>query len=114
MAKQTDAVSSVIERMREKNISQLPVADSAGWVKGIATEGTILNALYEGRIKPSDPIETLVDSSIEFVTVDDPIEKVSRLVTSGKTPLVTDPQKQSEFVGIITKIDLLSFFGSRT
>lgn len=114
MAKQTDAVSLVIERMRDGNISQLPVSDEAGWIKGIATEGAILSALYEGRTKPTDSIEPLVDSSIEFVTPEDPVEKVSRLVTSGKTPLVTDPQKQGELLCIITKIDLLTYLGSRT
>jgi len=114
MAKQTDKVASVIERMREKGISQLPVADEGGWIKGIATEGSILSALYEGRIKPSDPIEQLVDASIEFVTPEDPIEKVSRLVTNGKTPLVTDPNKGGELISIVTKIDLLTYLGNRT
>ena len=114
MAKQTDKVSAVIERMREKNISQLPVSDDAGWIKGVATEGSILSALYEGRVKPTDTIEQLVDSSIEFVTPEDPIEKVSRLVTQGKTPLVTDPNKQGDLLAIITKIDLLTYLGNRT
>lgn len=113
IAKQTDPVASVIERMRENGISQLPVSDDGGWIKGIATEGSILNALYEGRIKPTDAIEQMVDSSVEFVTPSDPVEKVSRLVTSGKTPLVTDPEKQGELIAIITKIDLLAFLGSR-
>ena len=114
MAKQTESVSTVIERMREKNISQLPVSDAAGWIKGVATEGMILNALYAGRIKPSEAIEQLVDSSIEFVTLNDPIEKVSRLVTQGKTPLVSDPDHAGVLLAIITKIDLLTYLGSRT
>ena len=92
MAKQMDKISAVIERMREKNISQLPVSDEAGWIKGIATEGAILSALYEGRVQPSDIIESLIDPSIEFVTLEDPVEKISRLVTMGKTPLVSNPE----------------------
>jgi len=114
MAKQTDKVSAVIEKMREKGVSQLPISDDAGWIKGVATEGAILSALYEGRIKPSDTIEPLVDASVEFVTPDDPIEKVSRLVTAGKTPLVNDPKKHGELLSIITKIDLLTYLGNRT
>lgn len=114
MAKQTDKISTVIERMREKNISQLPVVDSAGWIKGVTTEGAILASLYEGRAQPSDSIEQLVDPSIEFVTPDDPIEKVTRLVTAGKTPLVNDPHKQGELLTIITKIDLLTYLGARS
>ena len=84
MAKQTDKVSALIELMREKDISQVPVTDDAGWVKGVVTEGALLSALYEGRAKASDPIASLVDPSVEFVTPSDPVEKVSRLVSAGK------------------------------
>jgi predicted transcriptional regulator len=114
MTQQSAKVSSVIELMQTKDISQIPVADEAGWIKGIITEGTILAALYEGRIKPQDKIENLVDSSVEFVTPTDPIEKVSKLVTMGKVPLVNDPAKQGKLLAIITKIDILTYLGNRT
>ena len=113
MTQENAKVSTVIEMMREKGISQVPVADAAGWIKGIATEGAILAALYEGRAKASDTIERLVDASVEFVTPDDPIEKVSRLVTKGKVPLVNDPALQGKLLAIITKIDLLSYLNNR-
>jgi cystathionine beta-synthase len=113
MAKQSDKLSAVIELMREKGISQIPVTDNAGWIKGVITEGMSLSALYEGRAKPNDTVESLVDPSVEFVTAEDPIEKVSRLVTAGKTPLVHDPAKHGEITAIITKIDLLTYLGHR-
>jgi cystathionine beta-synthase len=113
-AKQTDKVSSVIELMREKSISQLPVMDQANWIKGIVSEGSLLNAIYEGRAKPVDTIERLVDPSVEFVTPTDPIEKVTKIVAGGKIPLVTDPEKNNQLITIITKIDLLTYLGSRT
>lgn len=114
MAKQSEKVSAIIDLMREKGISQVPVADDAGWIKGLVNESSILSALYEGRVKPGDTIEKLVDASVEFVTPDDPVEKVSRLVTAGKTPLVNDPKKHGELLAIITKIDLLTYFGHRS
>ncbi len=114
MAKQTDKVSSVIELLSGKGISQVPVVDEKGWIKGIATEGTLLNSLYQGRAKPSDPVEGFVDASIEFVTPEDTIERVSKLVTSGKIPLVTDPKQDGKPIAILTKIDLLAYLGSRT
>jgi len=117
-AKQTDKVSMIIELMREKGISQVPVVDQAGWIKGVATEGALLTALYQGRAKPSDTLEKLIDASIEFVTLSEPVEKVSRLVTAGKTPLVHNPEAGSKdnpagLVGIVTKIDLLTFLSNR-
>ena len=114
MGKQTDKVSSIIDLMREKDISQVPVADDNGWVKGVVTESAILSALYEGRVKPTDTIERLVDASVEFVAPNDPIEKVSRLVTAGKIPLVNDPDQQGKLIAIVTKIDLLTYLGNRT
>lgn len=113
-AKQTDKVSSVIELMREKGISQVPVQDEAGWIKGLATESAILSALYQGRTTPTDTVELLIDPSVEFVTVDDRIERVSQLVTSGKTPLVTDPEREGQLLAIIAKIDLLAYLGKRS
>lgn len=113
-AKQTDKVSSVIELLREKSISQVPVTDDKGWIKGIATEGTLLNALYQGRAKPSDLVESFVDASIEFVTPDDTVERVSKLVAAGKIPLVTDPKSDGKPIALITKIDLLAYLGNRS
>lgn len=114
MAKPTDKVAAFIELMRDKGISQMPVADAAGWIKGIVTESAILNALYSGRVNPESPIEKIVDTSVEFVTPSDPVEKVTRLVTAGKTPLVNDPNKHGELLAIITKIDLLTYMGHRS
>jgi cystathionine beta-synthase len=114
MAKQTDKVSTLIELLRSKSISQVPVVDDAGWVKGVVTEGALLSALYEGRVKGGDTIVNLVDASVEFVTPADPVEKVSRLVSAGKTPLVNDPSQGGKFISILTKIDLLTYLGNRT
>jgi hypothetical protein len=35
-------------------------------------------------------------------------------VTAGKIPLVNDPSQQGKILGIITKIDLLTFMGNRS
>jgi cystathionine beta-synthase len=113
-ARPQDKISSVISQMHDNSISQVPVVDDAGWVKGIANEGTLLAALYEGKAKGSDTVDTLVDSAVEFVTPEDSIEKVTQMVTRGQIPLITDPAKAGQLLGILTKIDVLSFLGSRT
>ncbi|MEK6704873.1 MAG: pyridoxal-phosphate dependent enzyme [Bdellovibrionota bacterium] len=114
MVKQTDKISAVIELMRENNISQVPVSDDAGWIKGLITEGAILSALHEGRIKTSDNAEKVADPSLEFLTPDDPIEKISRIITGGKIALVNSPSENNKLIGIITKIDLLTYLGQKT
>ncbi len=107
-AQTSEKVSSIIEMMKDKGISQLPVTDDLGYVKGLVTEASILSALYEERCKPGDAIESLVDTSIEFVSQDDDIGKISSLVAAGKTPLVMDGDTGTP-VAVLTKIDLLSF-----
>lgn len=114
MAQPSDKVSNVIELMRDKGISQIPVADQNGWIKGVVVEGRLLSSLYEARIKPNDEIESIIDPSIEFVKLSDPIEKVSRLLTEGKIPLVTDPAQKDRIIAILTNIDLLSYLGARS
>ncbi len=106
-------VAETVELMREKGISQIPIQDQEGWFKGVVTEEVLLHSLYEGKIKPSDPIENLMIADIEFAKPSDPIEKISELLTNGKYPLVITPGKENEIIAIITKIDLLTYLGAR-
>jgi len=112
MAKQTDKVAAVVETMKTNGISQLPVTDDSGWIKGIISETIILKALFLGEVNKQSGIESLTNASIEFVSPFDPVEKLTKLVTAGKTPLVVDPAKHDELLAIITKIDLISYLGS--
>jgi cystathionine beta-synthase len=113
MAKQNEKVSAVIDMLRKNDISQIPVSDDKGWIKGVITETALLAALTQARVKSNDTIESLTDASIEFVTPDDPIDRVSKLVSAGKVPLVSNPKSSGELMTIITKIDLLTYLGSR-
>jgi cystathionine beta-synthase len=111
-ASTTEKVSNVIDMMKEKGISQLPASDEKGYIKGLVTESSILSALYEGVIQSGDEISSLMDTSVEFVSGDDTIEKISALVSGGKTPLVMD-SVTGEPRAVLTKIDLLSYLSQR-
>lgn len=112
-AAESDQVASVITKLSAAGVSQLPVKDENGWVKGIIRESVILKSLFNNQIGVGDPIGGLVETSIEFITAADSIDRVSRLVTDGKVPLVTDPENGDNIIAIITNIDLLNFLGSR-
>ena len=112
-ARETDKIASITDIMRDKGISQLPIMDKDGWIKGIIREKKILNALFKGEISASDGVEKLIDPAVEFVSLDDPIEKVTRLVTQGKVPLVANPDKHGELLAIITSIDLIYYMERR-
>jgi predicted transcriptional regulator len=113
MARPTDKISAVIARLSEAGISQIPIADENGWIKGIVRESTILKAIFNTQVDVSDSIDSLVDTSIEFVTPGHSIDKISKLVTEGKVPLITDPDDGGSLLGIITDIDLLNYLASR-
>ena len=113
MAHQSDKVSSIISQLSEAGVSQLPVLDENGWIKGIVRESVILKALFNQQVGVDDPVENLLDTSVAYVTTGDSIERISKLVTEGKVPLVTNPDDGDSLLGIITDIDLLNFLGSR-
>jgi len=113
MAKKSDKISAVIDLMRDKGISQVPVQDTNGWIQGMVTEGALLTALYEKRANANDGIEKLVAGTVEMVTPTDTIEAVSKLLAAGKTPLVTESHASGKVMAILTKIDLLSHLAAR-
>ncbi len=110
-ASEDEKVSAVINRLSEAGISQLPVKDENGWVKGIVHEKVILKALFNDQVSAGDAIGGLVQTTIEFVTPRDSIDSVSKLVTEGKIPLVTDPNDGDKMIAVITNIDLLNYLG---
>lgn len=112
-ANQNDKISAIISQMSATNVSQLPVRDENGWVKGIVRESVILKALFNQQVTVDDSVEGLIDTSVEYVTADDSVERISKLVTEGKVPLVTNPDDGDSLLGIITDIDLLNYLGSR-
>jgi predicted transcriptional regulator len=50
---------------------------------------------------------------VDYVTPQDPLEKVSKLLTHGKIALVNDPAQQGKLLAILTKIDLLTYLGAK-
>jgi len=112
-AHQSNKISAVIAQLSEAGVSQMPVLDENGWIKGIVRESVILKSLYSQQANVDDPVDGLIDTSVEYVTAGDSIERVSKLVTEGKVPLVTDPDDGDNLLGIITDIDLLNFLGSK-
>ena len=113
LAKQQDTVAKVIAQLSEAGVSQLPVLDENDWVKGIVRESVILKALFNDQITLDDSIENLIDTKVEYVSHTDSIERISKLVTEGKVPLITDANDGDKLLGIITNIDLLNYLGAR-
>jgi cystathionine beta-synthase len=113
MAKQSDPIARVVEMMSGAGISQLPVTDDHGWIKGIIREETLLRALFRQKASGEESIATLVDTSVEFVNLTDSVDHLSRLIGDDRVPLVADPAGDGRILAIITHIDLLNFLSVR-
>ena len=113
MADQHEKIGEVVHKMSDAGISQLPVADERGWVKGIIREGALLQAVFKQKAGADESINSFIDTSIEFVSPDDSVDKVSNLITQGKVPLVAAPGEDGKLLAIITNIDVLNYLGTR-
>ncbi len=100
-----DRVEEVVKLMRDEGISQLPVMKD-GQVVGTIAETALLRPLISGAIKPSDKIESLVDSNYVMLQEGDPLDRLNDIFTTGKIALVAEGGKTKY---ILTKIDLISF-----
>jgi cardiolipin synthase len=91
------------------------VDDAWATVGSLNFDNVSLRCNLEANLVTTDTktVGELADPSIEFVQLTDSIEKVSKIVTAGKTPLVAEEDSgSSEILGIITKIDLLTYLGA--
>ncbi len=105
-----DKVEAVVRKMRDENISQLPVM-KGDTVAGMIAETALLRPLISGAVRPQDTIESLLDSNFSLVQEGDPLERLNEIFTNGKIALVAEGSK-IKFV--LTKIDLISYLSTTT
>ena len=103
---------AVVAKMKQFNISQVPVVDSGQYL-GIVSEVTLLDHLLSEPEHGED--ETLADIvSTEVaaqVTPDTSLDSLADAFAHGQVAIVLD---DGHVAGIVTKIDLIDFVGQRT
>jgi cystathionine beta-synthase len=108
-AAHTDTVETVINRMKERGVSQLPVM-TEGQLSGVIDEGDLILPLVNGSIKPSDRILSFIKGSVIMVEPGDELQKLADLFSTGYVALVKDLEGH---LRIITKIDFIAYLGNR-
>ena len=103
-----EKVRSVIARMQEHDISQMPVV-SDGKLVGLVSETQLLNHLVLGGTAADDAIAPIVQRQVNTVDTDASLESVMVLLADGSAVVVVDGDA---VIGIITKIDLIDFLTS--
>ena len=105
-----ETVNAAYQRMKLYDVSQLPVLKD-GRIVGIVTEEDILLEVYENPEHFSEPVTEAMESKLVTLSPADPVEKLKETFERGMVAIVVDGD---EFLGLITRIDLLNWLRRRT
>jgi len=109
-ARRTDKVEAVVKKMRENDISQMPVVDDQGHATGMIHEYDLLNFLIEGKHRLSEVVDPLVQPIQGLVGPDTPIGRLREIFNDDNVAVVKEGDR---ITGILTKIDLIDYLGQR-
>ncbi|MBC7792493.1 MAG: pyridoxal-phosphate dependent enzyme, partial [Clostridia bacterium] len=98
-----DPVKTIIARMKEHGISQVPVLDGTRIV-GIVNERDLLEFMVSGNGNLDSEIEPIVDTQFTSVDAATPVATLSGLFNQNPVVLVVENR---ELRAVITKIDLI-------
>ena len=108
-----DLKSDVIARMKQHNISQLPVVEDGGRYAGMITELDLLNHLLSSDHKhdADETIQDIIDrESAEVIGPETSLSVLSEVFRHGKVAVVCEEDKVT---GIVSKIDLIEYLAGR-
>jgi cystathionine beta-synthase len=106
-----DLVTDVISKLKDYDVSQLPVVTEDNTIIGIVSEVSLLNHLLRtGKQDPLETIELLIDEDIPVVNKDTSLESLMGIFMENNVALIAHENKLE---GILTKIDLLDFLSSQ-
>lgn len=87
----------VIDIMHNEDIDQIPVIDSNGSAKGMATINYLVNRMLNFGLKSTDTIDKAVFKKFTKVTLDTTIGRLSRILEKDPYVLVIQKQKECKF-----------------
>jgi cystathionine beta-synthase len=105
-----EKISKALEIMRKYDISQLPVIENNKSI-GTVKENDILNKILENLNLVNENVSNLMSESLPEI---DKSESVSNLINKfSKTSPAILVKDNDNYIGIITKMDLISFLGGK-
>jgi len=110
-ARPDEAVEVVVRRMKEHDISQVPVVDGSAKAVGMVHESDLLHFLLDGRHRTSEPVSSVMAKVEGLVTLDTPLDALRKVFAEDRVALV---QEGGALVGIVTKIDVIDALGRRS
>ena len=102
----TDTLLTAFKRMRDTDVSQLPVVDQNGRAVGILDESDVLVKVHHDPSHFNDPVENAMTDKLETLPPTAKINDLLEVFDRGRVAIVMDNDK---FLGLITRTDLLSY-----
>ncbi|HTX23398.1 MAG TPA: pyridoxal-phosphate dependent enzyme [Steroidobacteraceae bacterium] len=97
-------------RMKLYDVSQLPVMRD-GRIVGIVDEEDVLLEVFEHPERFDEPVSGVMASGLVTVPPDAPLPQLMEIFKRGMVAIVVD---RGEFLGLITRIDLINWLRRRT
>ena len=107
-ARKNEKVEVVVKKMKDHDISQMPVVDVEGRCIGMIHEYDLLNFLIEGKHRLSEIVDPLVQPLQGVVGPDTPVARLRDIFNDDNVAVV---KENDRVVGILTKIDLIDYLG---
>ncbi|NYF08864.1 cystathionine beta-synthase [Leifsonia sp. AK011] len=110
----SDTVRHTIDKMRQFDISQMPVLTAEppvvmGEVVGSIDERTLIDAVFSGRAQLTDALEEFVGPPLGLIGMQDSIAAVRDALAQSDALLVTSDGKPA---AVVTRHDLLAFLSA--
>src|ERR1700693_2814012 len=101
----SDTLLTAFNRMRIADVSQVPVLEN-GELVGLLDESDLLVRVQDGGGSFREHVRTAMTDRLETLQISAPLDAVRKILDSGKVTIVMDG---AEFVGLITRVDLLNY-----
>jgi cystathionine beta-synthase len=102
----TDTLLTAFKRMRDADVSQLPVVDQNGRAVGILDESDVLVKVHHDPSHFNEPVKNAMTDKLETLPPMAKINDLLEVFDRGRVAIVMDDDK---FLGLITRTDLLSY-----
>ncbi|HEY6070077.1 MAG TPA: pyridoxal-phosphate dependent enzyme [Chthoniobacterales bacterium] len=102
----TDSLLTAYKRMRDSDVSQLPVVDQSGRAVGILDESDVLVKVHRDSTHFNDQVQNAMTDKLETLSPTAKINDLLKVFDRGRVAIVMDKDK---FLGLITRTDLLGY-----
>ena len=104
-----ETVLAAYGRMKLYDVSQLPVMRD-GRIAGIVDEEDLLLEVFAHPERFNEPVSRIMESHLVTVPPDAPLPQLMEIFKRGMVAIVVD---RDQFLGLITRIDLLNWLRRR-